>query len=119
MEFFTLIFTIILMCILLKIYMNYNYRKKNTKKQIMFQPSYKHVSINLPNNSYINELDDKSVKKAQLEKYFDLDELKKDINYYNKKETILYFHCEKLISKYYSKLLLLNKEYELNENKII
>ena len=118
MEFFTLIFTIILMCILLIIYMNYNYRKKNTKKK-MFQPSYKHISINLPNNSYINELDDKSVKKAKLEKYFDLDELKKDIDYYNKKETILYFHCEKLISKYYSKLLLLNKEYELNENKII
>ena len=119
MEVFTLIITFILMLILLKIYMNYNNGKNEPKNQIIFQPSYKYISITLPNESCNNELDDILVKKAKIEKYFDLEELKKDIDCYNKKETNLYFHCEKLISKYYSKLLLLNKEYELNENKII
>ena len=60
-----------------------------------------------------------SLKKKKLEKYFDLKEFKENIEAFNKKETFLIFHCEKLISKYYSKLIIFNTEYNLNENDII
>ena len=58
-------------------------------------------------------------RKKNLEKYFGLKELKKDIEYFNNKETILYFHCEKLVRKYFSSLIVFNKEYIINENDII
>ena len=60
-----------------------------------------------------------SKKKKRIENLFDIKDLKRDIENYNKKETILNFHCEQLISKYYSKLLIFNKEYDINENETI
>ena len=37
-------------------------------------------------------------KKKNFEKFIGLKELKKDIEYFNNKNTILYFHCEILFS---------------------
>ena len=119
MELFALIITIILIFILLGIYINYNFTKNKLKKQLVIQLSYKSKSLTLQNTRNNNELDFISINKTKIENFFDLEELKNDIDYYNKKETILYFHCEKLISKYYTKLLLLDKVYELNENQTI
>ena len=59
-------------------------------------------------------------KKNDIEDYFGLNKtFKRDDEKFNSKETILYFHCEKIISKYYSKLIIFNKEYDLIENKRI
>ena len=58
-------------------------------------------------------------RKKNLEKYFGLKELKKDIEFFNSKETILYFHCEKLVRKYFSALEVFNKVYIINENDTI
>ena len=59
-------------------------------------------------------------KKNEIEEYFDINKkFKRFGEKFNTKETILYFHCEKLVSKYYTKLIIFNKEYDLIENKII
>ena len=65
------------------------------------------------------KITDKLIKKNKIEQYFNLKELKKIIEDYNKKETILYFHCETLVSKYYSKIYIFNEEYDLKENETI
>lgn len=69
-------------------------------------------------NEYIKK-DEISARKNKMKKYFDLKNIKKDIEDFNKKKTLLYFHCEKLISEYYQKLIIFNKEYDLKANKII
>ena len=58
-------------------------------------------------------------KKKKLEDYLGLSELKQDIERLNKKETILFFHCQKLVKKYFSTLVIFNKEYAINSNDII
>ena len=58
-------------------------------------------------------------KKVSLEQKFKLKELKKTIDEFNSRETRIIFHCEKLIRKYYSKLIIFNEEYDLNKNNII
>ena len=58
-------------------------------------------------------------KKNKLEKYFYLKELKGEIEEFHKKKTVLYFCCEKIISKYYSRLIIFGEEYQLKENDII
>ena len=58
-------------------------------------------------------------KKKNLEDYFGLKELKQNAENLNKRETILIFHCEKLVKKYFSKLVIFNKEYAINVNDII
>ena len=55
-------------------------------------------------------------KKKKLEDYFGLTELKQYVEKLNKTETILVFLCQKLIKKYFSKLVVFNKEYTINSN---
>ena len=61
----------------------------------------------------------KRYKRKKIENFFGLNELKRSIKDINKKETLLFFHCDKLIHKYYSKLIIFDKEYNLDENIII
>ena len=91
-----ILFTIILILITLTVFTIFIYRKNRIKKE-----------------------DDILARKNKMEKYFNLKELKREIEDFNNKETILSFHCVKLISKYYSKLIIFNKEYDLDENSII
>ena len=56
------------------------------------------------------------IKRKKLDEYFKLTKLLNEIKEYYKKETKLIFCCEKLLIKYYSKLIIFNKEYNLNEN---
>ena len=58
-------------------------------------------------------------KKKKLENYLGLAELKQDIEGLNKKATILFFHCQKLLKKYFSTLVVFNEEYTINSNDII
>ena len=58
-------------------------------------------------------------KKKKLEDYLGLADLKQDIERLNKKETILFFHCQKLLKKYFSTLVVFNEEYTINSNDII
>jgi len=46
-------------------------------------------------------------KKASLDDKFNLKELKREINEFNNKDTLLFFHCEKLNYKYYFKPIIL------------
>ena len=58
-------------------------------------------------------------KKINLEEYFGLKELKQQVENLNKTETILIFHCQKLVKKYFSKLVIFNKEYTININDTV
>ena len=97
MENLGLLITIFLMLITLIILVVHIY-KKYSKKSIAKVDS--HNSFNKRNK-------------------IDFDGLKRIITDFNKKETLLFFHCDKLIHKYYSKLIIFNKEYNLDENDII
>ena len=59
------------------------------------------------------------IKKKKLKDYFDLNKVKREISTFHKKETILYFYCEKIISTFYSKLTIFNKDYNLKEKNIL
>ena len=59
------------------------------------------------------------IKKKKLKDYFDLNQIKREISTFHKRETILYFYCEKIISTFYSKLTIFNKDYNLKEKNII
>ena len=58
-------------------------------------------------------------KKKKIEKFFDLYDLRKEIKDFEKSETKVIFYCEKLVSNYYSKLLIFNSEYVLDIEKPI
>ena len=58
-------------------------------------------------------------KKEKLEKFFCLHNLREKIKVYEKRETKAIFYCEKLVSIYYSKLLIFNSEYDLDIKKPI
>ena len=58
-------------------------------------------------------------KKKKLEDYLGLADLKQDIEGLNKKETILYFYCQKVVKKYFSTLVIFNEEYTINSNNTI
>lgn len=58
-------------------------------------------------------------KKNKLENYLDLHDLRTQIKDYEKRETKVIFYCEKLVSNYYSKLLIFNLEHDLDTEKPI
>ena len=59
------------------------------------------------------------IRKKKLQYFFNPKDLKHDIEAFHKRKTVLYFYCEKLISKYYSKLTIFNKDYNLYQDAII
>ena len=56
-------------------------------------------------------------RKKRLENYFNLYDLKKEINDYQKKKTNIIFCCEKIREIKYTKLIIFGTEYALKENK--
>ena len=59
------------------------------------------------------------IRKKKLQYFFNPKDLKHDIEAFHKRKTVLYFYCEKLISNYYSKLTIFNKDYNLYNEAII
>ena len=59
------------------------------------------------------------IRKKKLEYFFKPRDLKRDLEAFYKRKTVLYFYCEKLISNYYSKLTIFNKDYNLYNEAII
>ena len=72
-------------------------------------------------NNIIKSLKNKyiKIKKKRLEDYLNLYDLMKQIKDYRKKETKIFFYCQKLVSNYYTTLNIFNQDYELDPNKSI
>jgi len=76
-------------------------------------------NINITNeNNILKQSQENNINitnEIALEEYLDLNNLQKEITNFHKKETKIIFFCEKLILNYYSKLIIFNEEYNLNE----